>query len=108
MDFKQILVTSGYGHNTRQPYTQMAVPIPDNPSPPGVPDGYYTVQLLPEEARDLAQSLIQAAEAAEQDQFIFEFHTAALTDKSDEERDQIGAAILGEYRKFRINHGLNK
>jgi len=59
-----IMVTSGYGGNTRQPFVEIKT---DKLKAP--------LQLSPEEARDLALNLLQAAEAAEQDAFIFEFHS---------------------------------
>jgi hypothetical protein len=50
----------------------------------------------PDEARDLAANLLQAAEAADGDQFMFEFVAKELN-----VGDNAGANILLEYRKFR-------
>ncbi len=62
-----ILVTSGYGGNTKRPFVMMQADTIDRP-----------MQLSPAEARDLASSLLQAAEAAEGDQLIVEFATDTL------------------------------
>jgi len=91
MKFNMINVTSGYGGNTRQPFVQIHTDKLKEP-----------LQLSPEEARDLALNLLEAAEASEQDAFIFEFHSQ-LTDD-----ERVGANILIEFRKWRNNHGQNK
>jgi len=73
-----IMVTSGYGGNTRQPFVEIKT---DKLKAP--------LQLSPEEARDLALNLLEASEAAEQDAFIFEYARERVgTD------DQGAAALL--------------
>lgn len=86
-----INVTSGYGANTRQPFVEIHTDKLKTP-----------LQLLPNEARDLASNLLQAAEAAEQDAFIFEFHSQLLED------EKAGAAMMFQFRKWRDDHGQNK
>ncbi len=81
-----IRVSSGYGHNTREPFVQIEMEYPKD----------HPLQLHPDEARDLAANLLQAAEAAEVDSFIFEFISKEL-----HAGDNAGANILMEYRKFR-------
>lgn len=88
---KTIWVESGYGGNTRQPFVEIKTDKLKEP-----------LQLSPKEARDLAQNLLQAAEAAEQDAFIFEFHRDLLGD------DRMGASMLVEFRKWRDMHGQNR
>lgn len=56
-----VLVTSGYGGNTRQPFVEVTLP------------GHKSMQFDPQSARDLALSLLEGAEAAEQDAFLVEF-----------------------------------
>lgn len=91
--WKTINVTSGYGGNTRQPFVQIQMEYPKD----------HPLQLAPEEARDLAANLLQAAEAADQDAFIFEFHRDLM--KGDE---NIAANMLIQFRKWRDEHGQNK
>jgi|JI8StandDraft_1071087.scaffolds.fasta_scaffold33755_6 sugar (pentulose or hexulose) kinase len=62
-----ILVTAGYGANTKRPFVMMQADVLDRP-----------LQLSVAEARDLAGNLLQAAEAAEGDQLIVEFATDTL------------------------------
>ena len=62
-----ILITAGYGANTKRPFVMLQTPELDRP-----------LQLSPAEARDLASNLFQAAEAAEGDQLIVEFATDTL------------------------------
>ncbi len=53
-------------------------------------------QMTPEQARDHAQAMIQAAEAAETDAFLFHWMTKVL-----EMPAQAGAKLLAEFRKYR-------
>lgn len=87
-----INVTSGYGGNTRRPFVEIHT---DKLKVP--------LQLSPEEARDLAQNILQAAEASEQDAFIFEFHRDLM--HGDE---KVAATMLIEFRKWRDEHGQNR
>ncbi len=83
---RKIEVSSGYGDNTREPFVQIEMEYPKD----------HPLQLHPDEARDLAANLLQAAEAADQDAFIFEFTSRELHGG-----DMVGANILMEFRKFR-------
>lgn len=94
--FKVIHVESGYGHNTRQPFVEIKTDKLKEP-----------LQLSPNEARDLAANLLQAAEAAEQDAFIVEFHSD-FVDGSPEEKQVLGASMLALFRKWRDDHGQNR
>lgn len=92
MKLNIIHVSSGYGGNTRQPFVEIKTDKLKEP-----------LQLSPEEARDLAQNLLQCAEASEQDAFMFEFVSKDL-----KAGDQAAGGILIEFRKFRDDHGQNK
>lgn len=94
-NWKTINVTSGYGGNTRQPFVEIKTDKLKEP-----------MQLAPEEARDLAANLLEAAEAAEQDAFIFEFHSDFVAGTPEEKRN-IGASMLGAFREWRDAHGQN-
>lgn len=65
------------------------------------------LQLSPEEARDLGANLLQAAEAAEQDAFIFEFHSEFIEGTPEEKRN-VGANMLIAFRKWRDAHGQDR
>lgn len=91
-EWRTIKVTSGYGGNTRVPFVEINMELLNKP-----------MQLSPEEARDLAGNLLQAAEAAEQDAFIFEFHTHLSGGE-----EQVGAAMLMEFMKWRDEHGQDR
>jgi hypothetical protein len=95
-DWKMIHVESGYGGNTRQPFVEIKADKLKEP-----------LQLSPEEARDLASNLLQAAESAEQDAFIVEFHSDFIEGTSEEKRN-VGAVMLMEFRKWRDAHGQNR
>jgi len=94
--WKTILVTSGYGGNTGQPFVEIK---DDRLKAP--------MQLSPEEARDLALNLLEAAEASEQDAFIFEFHSGFIQG-TESEKKNVGASMLIEFRKWRDAHGQNR
>lgn len=94
--FKVINVSSGYGGNTRQPFVTIETEKLIKP-----------LQLYPEEARDLARNLLEAAEAAEQDAFIFEFHSSFI-EGTPQEKMNAGGRMLIEFRKWRDAHGQNK
>lgn len=81
-----IHVTSGFGANTREPFVQVEMEYPKD----------HPLQLHPDEARDLAANLLQAAEAADQDAFLFEFVSKEL-----HAGDNAGGGILLEFRKWR-------
>lgn len=94
--WKTINVTSGYGGKTRQPFVEIKADKLKEP-----------LQVSPEEARDLAANLLQAAEAAEQDAFIFEFHSELIEGTPDEKKN-VGASMLSEFRKWRDTHGQDR
>ena len=75
--------SSGYGANTRQPF--VTIHWKD-----------VVQQLAPEKAREFALSILEAAEAAEQDAFLVEF-----TQKACDFDEQSAAALLVEYRLWR-------
>lgn len=79
----QYLVTSGYGQNTKEPYVEVKAPK-------------LHVQMSPENARDLAFNLLQAAEGAYSDAFLVEFSKHALG-----EDEQAAAVLLHEFRQWR-------
>ena len=95
MTWKVIRVESGYGGNSRQPFVEVKDDRLKEP-----------MQLLPEEARDLALNLLEAAEASEQDAFIFEFFSKIMG--GGEKGDSAGAKSLIEFRQWRNDHGQNK
>lgn len=80
-----ISVTSGFGHNTQQPFVEMTIRRAD-----------WTTQMSPAMARELALNLLAAADAAESDGFVVGFF-----------RDHIGlemshvAGLLMEFRDYR-------
>ncbi len=92
MKFDVINVTSGYGHNTRQPFIEIKTDKLKEP-----------LQLDPSAARDLAANLLQAAEASESDAFLFEFVSKEL-----HAGDQAAGGILIAFRKWRDDHGQNR
>lgn len=89
-DWKVIHVSSGFGANTREPFVEIQMEYPlDHP-----------LQLHPDEAREFATNLLQAAEAADQDQFIFEFFENIMGEGT-EKGLQAGGKALIEFRNFR-------
>jgi len=84
--WKNILVSSGYGGNTREPFVEIKMDYPKD----------HPLQLHPDEARDLAMNLLQAADAADSDEFIFLFFSNIMGGS-----DGAGAKSLIEFRKFR-------
>jgi hypothetical protein len=91
MSNKLIIVTSGYGGNTRRPFVQIESEELDRP-----------LQISPEEARQLALNLLQASEAADQDEFLVRFSQDRLgLDIKD------AAVILSLYREFRSERNSN-
>ena len=85
-DWKVINVSSGFGANTREPFVQIEMEYPKD----------HPLQIHPDEARDLAMNLLQAAESADQDAFMIKFVSKDL-----KAGENAAAAILLEYRKFR-------
>jgi hypothetical protein len=79
---EEIHVSTVYGHNARKPIVQIEF-------------RQEMVQMDVETARDLAQNILQAAEAALTDAFIFEFVEKLVGDS------KAAAMSLIELRKFR-------
>lgn len=84
-----ILVESMYGINTKQPLVKLTI-------------GELLLQISPDHARDLAISLIDAAEAAEHDAWLFEFT------KEQGATDGQAAGMVVNYRKFRAGDMFKK
>lgn len=85
MIIKTVLVSSGYGGNTKKPFVMIEGDQIDE-----------AIQMSPDEARDMALNLLSCADAAESDAFIVEFTMKEL--KSDERHARV---LLVEFRKFR-------
>lgn len=77
-------VTSGYGAITREPFVQVNI------------EDREIVKMSPENARDLALSLLRASEAAYSDAFLIEFVKDRLGGD-----DSMAGVILLEFRKWR-------
>lgn len=78
-------VSSGYGGNTHEPFVEIVVEA----------KGFRT-QMSPENARELAHNLLQAAEAAYSDAFIVEFMRDGIG-----AGEEIATVALIEFRKWR-------
>lgn len=78
-----VWVTSIYGHHTRQGIVELSV-------------GEHKTQILPEKAREIAHMLIDAAEAAETDEFLMDtfIGVVGLDDRS-------AAQMLNQFRQAR-------
>lgn len=79
-------VTSGFGHNTRQPFVQLVIPRAD-----------WMTQMSPANARELAFNILQAADAAESDGFWVTF----LQETVGVEDMRAIASILADFRTWR-------
>lgn len=88
-----ILVTSGFGHNTQQPFVQLLIHAAD-----------WSSQMTPETARELAFNLLSAAEAAEQDGFLVTF----LRTSVGVEDMRAVASVLHEFREYRAARQANE
>lgn len=78
-----ILIDSGYGANTKQPFVSLQIKD-------------AVIQMSPEEARKIAQQLNECAEGALSDAMIFEFITQRLG-----AAPEAGYGIIMEFREFR-------
>jgi hypothetical protein len=89
-----IHVSSGFGVTTREPYVQI------------VWKG-EVAQLTPAEARQHALSILEVAEAAEQDAFLFTYahESVAAHLETSEQRDRVAGQLLMEFREWRKKHG---
>lgn len=85
-DITGIMVTSGFGHNTQQPFVQMLIQRAD-----------WMTQMSPDTARELAFKLLQAADGAESDGFLINF----LRSRVGVEDMRTIATILVELREYR-------
>lgn len=85
MSQSSILITAGYGANSRMPFVMIEHPSLDRP-----------IQLSPEEARELAGNLFRAAEHAEADELIVEFAQKKLEVSLEE-----AAGLLVQIRMMR-------
>lgn len=84
---KTLWVRSQYGFNHRKPQVVITMP------------GGETLQMSPAEARHHALAVLECADAAESDAFIFEYLQAkvGLTDNQ-------MAQVLGDFRTWREEH----
>lgn len=91
-DITGIMVASGFGHNTQQPFVQILIEQAD-----------WMTQMSPDMARELAHNPLTAADAAESDGFVVGFF-----------RDHIGlemghvAGVLMAFRDYRENRQEEK
>jgi hypothetical protein len=85
-DITEFMITSGFGHNTRRPFVQMVIQRAD-----------WMTQMSPEEARELAFNLLQAADGAEGDGFLVMF----LRESVGVESMNAIATLLAEFREYR-------
>jgi hypothetical protein len=83
---RKIEVQSGYGANSKEPFVTLTLPGPET-----------RIQLRAHEARDLAQNLIEGAEAALTDGLIVEFFVRHIGLGLPEV-----APILNQLRAFRL------
>jgi hypothetical protein len=82
-------ISSGWGHNTQQPYVTIALANPQETANPAV-------QIASSQARQIAFQILEAAEAAEQDGFIVNFamqHIGVPIEHA--------GGLLNEYRAWR-------
>lgn len=82
-------ITSGYGHNTKQPFVTFSLANPSESANP-------TIQMTADGARQQAHYILEAADAAESDGFVTEW----LRDKADLNDQQL-AGLLAEFRAYR-------
>ncbi|HMR01783.1 MAG TPA: hypothetical protein PKA43_00265 [Candidatus Competibacter phosphatis] len=85
-DITAVMVTSGFGHNTQQPFVQMLIQRAD-----------WTTRMSPDTARELAFNLLKSADDAESDGFLINF----LRSRVGMEDMRAIATILVEFREYR-------
>lgn len=90
MSEQEVRVTSLFGARTRQPLVTITFP-----------DG-AEITLTVGDARAVALNILEGAEAAEQDAFLFAFGTRMRRDEPDAE--QYGALLLRAFREARHKH----
>ena len=81
-----VMVSSGFGHNTQLPYVQVIIKSAD-----------WMTQMSPENARELAFNLLGAADAAESDGFLVWF----LQDKLEVKDGRAVVSVLVDFREYR-------
>lgn len=79
-------VSSGFGHNTQQPYVQVLIQAAD-----------WMTQMPPSAAREVALNLLLCADAAESDGFLVTF----LRERIGVEDMRAVASLLVEFRAYR-------
>lgn len=90
MGEKEFWVTSGYGIKYRKPF--VSIHYQDT-----------VIQVGPDKAREIAGMLLEAAEASDQDAFLFEFAKKTIG------VDDAGAAgLLNEFRLYRKEQSKNQ
>jgi len=102
----KIAVEAIFGHNTRKPAVQVVIPragrapvMRRGPAGPVEDRDVFGVQLSPDEARDLALNLLQAAEGAIGDGFVMDFFMREM-DLSLEQ----AAPLMLKLRGYRQRH----
>ena len=83
-----VTITSGFGHNTQQPFVEMTIRRAD-----------WTTQMSPDAARELAHNLLACADAAESDGFLVGFFQSHVGIKD----PGIVASLLVQFRQYRAN-----
>lgn len=84
-----VTITSGYGHNTKQPFVTFSMANPSESANP-------TIQMTSAQARKQAQYILEAADAAETDGFLVEW----MRGDGGLNEQQMGA-MLASFRAFR-------
>lgn len=82
-------ISSGWGHITQQPYVTITLASPVETANPAV-------QLVSDQARQIAHHILEAAESADQDGFILNFATQAIGAPVEE-----AARLLDLFRSWR-------
>ncbi len=85
---KTLWVRSMYGAKNREPLVAITMP------------GGETLQCSPAEARAHALAVLECAEAADQDAFIFEFGRSVIA-KGAKDGDRLAAGLMNEFRQWR-------
>lgn len=81
-----VLVQTGYGHNTQEPFVEMVIHAAD-----------WSSQMSPDMARELGHNLLGAADAAESDAFLMGF----LRDFVGVNEPAALAGVLCQFRDYR-------
>lgn len=81
-----IMVTSGFGYNTQQPYVQVLIQKAN-----------WMTQMTPETARELAFNLLTAADGADSDGFLVSFFRQSVGVNN----IRMLATILSQFRDYR-------